>query len=160
MIPHTIAATAILIGLSTAPTIGQDGVELGILECVIEGGSGFIFGSSKDLSCVFTPADAALASDAYFGVVNKFGLDIGSTNETVMQWAVVAPAIDVYRAGALAGDYVGASAEASAGVGGGANFLVGGFERSFSLQPISVQTQTGLNLAVGVAEFQLRSTSQ
>ena len=59
--------------------------------------------------------------------------------------------------GALAGDYVGASAEASAGVGVGANLLVGGSDESFTLQPVSVQTQTGVNLALGVTSFELRS---
>ena len=57
-----------------------------------------------------------------------------------------------------AGDYVGASAEASVVIGGGANVLVGGSDQTITLQPISIQTQTGLNLAIGVAEFQLRTT--
>ena len=74
-----------------------------------------------------------------------------------MQWLVLAPSSHVYAPGALAGDYIGASAEVSAAVGGGANVLVGGSNRSFTLQPVSVQAQTGLNVAVGVAQFQLRS---
>ena len=49
--------------------------------------------------------------------------------------------------GALAGSYVGVGAEATAGAGLGANALVGGTGRSFSLQPLSVQGQTGVNIA-------------
>ncbi|TIV24033.1 MAG: DUF992 domain-containing protein, partial [Mesorhizobium sp.] len=30
---------------------------------------------------------------------------------------------------------------------------------AFTLQPLSVQTQTGLNIAIGVSQFQLRSTA-
>ncbi|MGL5137733.1 MAG: DUF992 domain-containing protein, partial [Beijerinckiaceae bacterium] len=57
--------------------------------------------------------------------------------------------------GALAGDYVGAAAEATAGVGLGVNALVGGSDRAYSLQPISVEGQLGLNLAAGVAQMTL-----
>jgi hypothetical protein len=76
-----------------------------------------------------------------------------------MQWLVLAPTADIYAPGALAGDYFGASAEVSAAVGGGANLLAGGSNHSFTLQPLSVQTQTGVNLAVGVSQFQLRSAA-
>ena len=48
-----------------------------------------------------------------------------------------------YDDGQLAGDYLGVNAEASIVTGGGANLLVGGFEASFTLQPLSVQAQTG-----------------
>ena len=70
---------------------------------------------------------------------------------------VLAPTANIYAPGALAGDYIGPSAGASVGVGAGANLLVGGSGSSFTLQPLSVEAQTGLNLAVGVSSFQLRS---
>jgi hypothetical protein len=56
----------------------------------------------------------------------------------------------------LAGDYVGASGEASIAAGLGANVLVGGSNRTVALQPLSIQGQVGLNLALGVAELRLR----
>jgi hypothetical protein len=34
-------------------------------------------------------------------------------------------------------------------------FLIGGSNRTVALQPVSVQGQVGLNLAVGFAELQL-----
>jgi hypothetical protein len=34
--------------------------------------------------------------------------------------------------------------------------LVGGSNQTIALQPVSVQAQTGLNLAIGVTEFKLR----
>ena len=43
----------------------------------------------------------------------------------------------------------------SVGVGGGANVLVGGFNKTIALQPLSVQGQTGVNLAVGIAGLSL-----
>ena len=51
--------------------------------------------------------------------------------------------------------YGGVGANASIGVGFGGNFLVGGPQNSYALQPISVQGQTGLNVAAGIADIQL-----
>lgn len=149
-------ATALAFGAVPAKA---DSVELGLLECVVEGGTGFIFGSSKDLSCEYTPANESEAKEAYFGVINKFGVDLGVTGTTVIAWVVVAPTADYqYQTGSLAGDYRGVSAEASAVAGAGVNVLVGGSEDTISLQPVSVQAQEGVNVAVGIAELQLRST--
>jgi hypothetical protein len=67
---------------------------------------------------------------------------------------VLAPKAGV-RPGALAGRYGGVSAEASAGSGVGANALIGGLERSIALNPLSVQTQSGVNIAAGIAGLRL-----
>lgn len=144
--------------LLITPARSQDvGVDLGVLDCAIEAGKGFIFGSTKDLRCTFTPSNAEFLPESYFGTVTKYGLDIGSTRETVMRWLVLAPSTNIYAPGALAGNYIGASAELTAGVGAGANVLVGGSGPSYTLQPVSWQTQKGMNLAVGVSQFELRS---
>ena len=42
------------------------------------------------------------------------------------------------------------------GLGVGANALVGGSNNSVALQPVSVQGQQGLNVAVGISQLQLR----
>ena len=57
---------------------------------------------------------------------------------------------------ALAGNYVGGSANASLVVGAGANALVGGSNRSVALQPLSVEGRVGANLALGVANLTLQ----
>jgi len=158
----TAAAALFATAALSAATVPAkaDSVELGLLECVVEGGSGFIFGSSKDLSCEYTPANDSAAKEAYFGVINKFGVDIGVTGTTVIEWVVLAPTTDYeYQAGSLAGDYRGVSAEATAAAGAGVNVLVGGSDDTISLQPVSVQAQEGVNVAVGIAELQLRSTA-
>ena len=158
--PRITAAALIAVAALTGEAHAQNGgVELGVLDCAIGGGTGFVFGSSKDLRCTFTPADKTFAPEAYFGAVNKYGLDIGTTSQSVMRWLALTPMNNIYAPGALAGDYVGASAEVTAAIGAGANLLVGGTGNAFTLQPLSVQTQTGLNIAIGVSEFQLRSTA-
>ncbi len=155
---HLLILAASAAVLAAAPVANADtkGMELGVLDCTVEGGAGFIVGSTKDVLCTYTPADSKLAPENYTGSITKIGLDVGVTGKTMITWAVLAPNADVYAPGALAGDYVGASAEASAAIGAGANVLVGGSNRTFSLQPLSVQAQTGVNIAVGIAEFKLR----
>jgi hypothetical protein len=130
-----------------------DRTRAGTLSCDISGGIGMIIGSQKDVTCMFTPASRG-PREVYVGTISKFGLDVGATAGGEMVWAVYAPSSRKY--GALAGHYGGASGEATVGAGVGANVLVGGSNRTVTLQPVSVQGQAGLNLAVGVANLELR----
>jgi len=150
-------AAAVLAVLLAAPAQAQQRVELGVLDCTVAGGAGFVVGSTKDLTCAFRPARGRPA-EGYVGVVKKFGLDVGATGGSVIKWVVTGPTGASYAPGALAGNYRGVSAEATVGVGVGANALVGGSGRSFVLQPLSIQAQQGLNLAAGFSSLQLRST--
>ena len=149
-----LAIATSLAGASPSYAQADDGVEIGTLVCDVSGGLGMIIGSQREMVCVLEAVDGF--TDRYVGVINRFGLDLGATTAGTMIWTVIAPTQDMYAAGALAGSYVGASAEATVGVGVGANVLVGGGDRSFTLQPISVQGQTGLNIAAGVAELVLK----
>jgi hypothetical protein len=127
--------------------------KVGTLTCDISAGIGLIIGSKKAVTCMFTPSQPG-PREVYTGSITKFGLDLGATTGGEMIWAVYAPTNK--RFGALAGQYGGASAEATVGAGVGANVLVGGSNRTVTLQPVSVQGQAGLNLAVGVAGLELR----
>jgi hypothetical protein len=128
-------------------------VEVGVLNCTVYGGAGFIFGSSKEIDCTFKGTNGG--TEHYRGSINKFGLDLGFTEKSKIIWTVFAPSADVPD-GALAGNYGGVSAEATVGLGVGANALVGGSSNTVALQPVSVQGQQGLNVAVGVSQLQLR----
>ena len=130
----------------------KSGVKVGMLSCGVEGGVGFIVGSSKAVDCVYQPASGG-EPEHYSGSIGKLGLDVGVTNQTVLAWAVFAPGKT--SKGGLKGSYTGASAEATVGVGLGANVLVGGFEKGINLQPVSVQAQTGLNIAAGIGSLKL-----
>jgi hypothetical protein len=149
------AATAVLLAAiaALAPVAQAANVEVGVLTCKVSGGVGFVFGSTKDLDCVFEGLSGG--RDRYVGAINKFGLDLGFTGSSYIVWTVLAPSVAI-PAGALAGDYGGVSAEATVGLGVGANALIGGSENSIALQPVSVQAQQGLNVAVGVAALSLR----
>jgi hypothetical protein len=148
----TAAAAAAVILATAGAASAQSGVKIGTLSCSVAPGIGFIIGSSKSMECQFS---GNRGIELYSGVINKFGIDIGVTGNQVLNWVVFAPGnIDP---GALHGTYVGAAAEATAAIGAGANVLVGGFNNSFTLQPVSVSTQTGLNVAAGVAELVLHA---
>jgi len=142
-------AAAVLMGAAPA-SAGY--IKTGVLTCTVAPGFGMVFGSSKSMRCTFRPDFSR--SEHYGGRIDKVGVDIGVTGKTVIVWAVLAAGRG-YPVGALAGTYVGASAEASVLVGVGANVLVGGSNRSFALQPISVQGQTGLDLAVAISSLTL-----
>jgi Protein of unknown function (DUF992) len=131
------------------------GIKVGVLTCRVDGGVGFIIGSSKDVECVFKGTNGR--RENYIGTMGKLGVDIGVTTDTRVAWLVFAPG--KLKAGSLKGSYQGASAEATVGIGLGANVLVGGFKKSINLQPVSVQAQTGLNIAGGLASLNLRSVS-
>ncbi|MGC1496538.1 MAG: DUF992 domain-containing protein [Sulfitobacter sp.] len=132
-----------------------DHTEVGSLSCDVGDGTGFIFGSTRELTCTFNPVTEGLADEVYVGEINRYGLDIGKTQNGQMSWLVLAPTESEYSEGALNGSYKGISAEATVGVGLGANVMVGGSENTLSLQPLSVNTQTGINFAVGVGEINL-----
>jgi hypothetical protein len=152
---------AVLVGLAAfaslaiAGTASADpsGVKAGVLSCDVSGGWGFVFGSSKDMNCTFAPNGGE--PERYTGTINKYGVDIGFTKGGVMVWAVFAPG--AIAPGALAGNYGGVTAGAAVGVGANAHALVGGSSNSISLQPLSIEGQTGLNLAAGVAGVTLTS---
>jgi Protein of unknown function (DUF992) len=130
------------------------GVKVGSLTCNVSSGWGFVFGSSKNLHCTFRQNNHA--AEHYVGTIDKFGVDVGYTEGGVLIWAVVAPTSDVHR-GALTGDYAGATASATVGVGVGANVLIGGLDKSIALQPVSVEGNEGLNVAAGIGAISLKS---
>jgi hypothetical protein len=132
----------------------QSAVKAGTLNCDVSGGIGLIIGSHKTMSCRFDPVAPGWLPEAYSGSIGKLGIDLGATTRGQMVWAVFAAGSPA--PGALAGDYAGATAEATFAVGLGANVLVGGSHRSIALQPVSISGQTGLNLAAGVAVLRLR----
>lgn len=126
--------------------------QAGTLTCKGGAGVGLILGSKKHYDCVFKPVKGP--AESYEGSVTKIGLDLGFTTSVTIVWAVFSSSDLGPKA--LVGDYVGANADASIGVGVGTKILVGGSKSTISLQPLSVQGQTGLNVAVGVADLALR----
>lgn len=155
----TIKATTILgVAAAAFATAGIAAAEpklvAGTLTCNGKGSIGAIIGSKQTLACSFNPEGPG-RNARYAATITRVGVDIGVTGASTMIWTVLA-STNRLPGGALNGDYGGLSADASIGIGGGANALIGGSNKSVVLQPVSVKGQTGLNLAVGVAELSLR----
>src|SRR5260370_20392572 len=148
---------ALILALAAVSFNGQtaqaQGIRSGVLNCDVSAGLGLIIGSQRTVNCLFTP-DVPGPQEGYFGTITKFGLDIGATAGGTMVWAVYADTSRGY--GFLAGDYAGASGEATVAVGLRAQVLVGGSSRTVALQPVSLTGQGGLNLAIGVANLSIR----
>ena len=147
----TIATAALIAPLASANAAPP--VRAGILQC--QGGQnvGFVVGSVTSLECVFR--SDGRRPEPYIAKVQRIGLDLGVTAQTQLSWAVNAPNTRLGR-GELAGSYGGVGANASIGIGGGGNFLVGGPANAYALQPLSVQGQKGLNVAAGIAGLELQ----
>jgi hypothetical protein len=86
--------------------------------------------------------------------MTNLGIDLGATAGGVLGWTVFSSTMGP-AFGGLAGTYVGASGEATLGVGAGANVLLGGSARSVALQPLSLQGTVGLNVSLGVSGLEL-----
>ena len=158
---HLVWASAVaglaLAAHAHAEGAGQ-GVRVGTLACHVGGGWGMIVGSSRRLECTFTGAEGsgmAAKNESYQGKITKLGADIGYRAAGKLVWAVFMPTGDV-GPGDLTGDYGGATASATVGVGVGANALFGGSHDGVSLQPLSVEGSTGLNVSAGVAGISLK----
>ncbi|TYC78097.1 DUF992 domain-containing protein [Stappia sp. BW2] len=146
------------VSLLATPVMAQDkpaGVEVGKLTCVTEEETNFIVGSKTVMNCTFDRAGGGAAS-YYTATVSEYGLDIGTTDSATLVWGVVAPTADL-EVGALEGTYAGVTAGASLGAGVKANALVGGFDKSIALNPVSVESQTGTNITLGVSKLSLEA---
>ncbi len=88
---------------------------------------------------------------------------------TNSRWRLVAPCLELLvdlpappggRPGMLAGDYSGAAAGATVGAGPGTNTLARGPDRAVVLQPLAIQGQSGVNLALGISHMTLRPAAR
>jgi hypothetical protein len=152
-----LAATSILLVSCWPLTVHAEAskftVKTGYLTCHEASGWGFVLGSSRELRCSYAPNGGRV--EYYSGSVSKFGADIGYLKSAVIVWAVAATTKDL-KPGALAGNYGGATASVALGAGAGVNVLIGGFENSIALQPLSFEGQSGVNVAAGIAEISLK----
>src|SRR5262249_55805271 len=147
-----LSALGLVTGGLAFGTPAQADVRVGVMTCDMDGGFGYILGSSRGRHCTFVPA--AGAAEHYAGTISKFGVDIGYVQNAVIVWSVVAPTVAL-PSGSLTGTYGGATASATIGVGVGANVLVGGSSDTISLQPVSIEGGTGLNVSGGFASMSL-----
>jgi hypothetical protein len=148
-----LSAALLVAALAASPASAQSTAQVGTLSCDLSAGVGMILSQKQTMTCLYRPASGG-PPEPYLGRIDEFGVALGAVSQGHLVWGVIAPSSGVSR-GALSGTYGGVGAEATAGAGIGANVLVGGTGRAFSLQPISIEGQTGLNIAAGVTTVTL-----
>ncbi|MDR3527870.1 MAG: DUF992 domain-containing protein [Rhizomicrobium sp.] len=153
MLKRTLLLAAAVAALTLPASAAPHGVKVGQLLCHVDSGWGYVIGSSKSLKCSYHPNHGM--EDYYSGSISKLGVDIGYTSSGTLVWDVIAPTSDM-RSGALEGDYGGVTAGATIAVGLGAHVLLGGFDKSIALQPVSFEANSGLDVAAGLGGLTLR----
>lgn len=144
-------AAVLSLGVLVAASSANAGeLKAGVLSCHVNSGWGWLIGSSKSAKCVFT--DSQGKKHVYNGQITKLGVDVGFTTGKNIAWVVMSAN---GTASDLSGNYMGVNAEATAVGGFGANVLLGGFNKNFTLQPLSVQGQLGVNVAAGAVTLSL-----
>jgi Protein of unknown function (DUF992) len=148
---------SVSVSRAQAQLLGKSKLYVGALSCNVSGSVGFIFGSTKNLSCILIRPNGS--SELYDGTINRFGIDIGFTKAVHVVWHVYSLNENA-PSGALAGNYVGTQTSVALGGTAGGNALLGGGNDAIILQSVVVQGgNTGINFADGIAEMSL-TTSQ
>src|SRR5262249_42760008 len=127
VLPLIVAGAIAGLAPSWAQAPGQNWTQSGMLRCKLNPSIGFVIFAHQSMECRFVPAHPG-PQQIYHGALNTVGIDIGIVGTGGLAWAVLAPTSGV-AAGALAGEYVGASGDVALGAGVGANVLVGGSQR-------------------------------
>src|SRR5262245_2125 len=155
---HLRLFLVVLTAIITAPASAQapgNWTQVGMLTCKLNPSIGFIIAGHQSMECRFVPSNNVGPPQAYQGALNTVGIDIGISAGGALAWAVLAPTVGI-PAGALAGEYVGASGDLGIGLGAGVNVLIGGSARTVALQPVSVEGSIAVNVALGVSALKLR----
>ncbi|HLS19732.1 MAG TPA: DUF992 domain-containing protein [Paracoccaceae bacterium] len=152
-------AAALVAGSAMAEDAGvmaeDAGVEIGQLTCKATGTTNAILFTDTHFDCKFASAGGSKPVEHYRGEIKEIGVNLSIKDEVTLIWAVLAPTRTKYLQGQLAGNYVGAGADASIVVGGGANVLIGGGNNGFQLQPISVEGIKGTGVSLGIERLRL-----
>jgi len=132
----------------------SEGAQIGMLEChtVQESGYSLLIHSTANVTCRF---------EATGGVVENYrgetgvglGIDLHWDRKTKIVYTVVAAN---YKAGSyqLSGKYYGGGGSATLKVGVGAQALIGGGDKSFSLQP-ALSGSKGAGISAGITYLYL-----
>ncbi len=148
---NLLIPAAIALFLSVTNAFAEEGLQVGVLDCTVVPGSrvNLLIRSTADIECTF---DNNGTMEKYKGETGiGLGLDLSFKSDEKMHFGVIAASSDKSPgAYALAGKYVGGEASAAAGVGLGAKALIGAGDNSFSLQPLAIETSSGLGISGGL----------
>lgn len=148
---QTLIIAAFVTGLYSATVAAEGGIEVGVLTCNVVPGSrvNLLIRSTADVECTYENGGVTEAYRGETGIA--LGLDLSFRSNEKMVFTVFAATDDVRPgAKALGGKYVGGQVSAAAGLGLGAKALVGGGAKNIGLQPLALETSTGIGIAGGL----------
>lgn len=128
----------------TAQAEETAGLQVGVITCKVVPGSrvNLLVRSTADVDCTWEYGGAVEKYRGETGIA--LGLDLSFKSDETIAFGVIAASSDVTPGKfALAGKYVGGTADAALGVGVGAKVLVGGGNKNVSLQPLALSGSTG-----------------
>jgi len=136
----------------------EGGVKIGTLtiNVVPDTRRNILIRSSADVKAVFK--DEHGKTEHYFGEMGiGLGVDLSYKSDEVLGYLVFSGSSD-YKTGsyALQGKYYGADAAAAVGGGPSVKVLIGGFEKSFTLQPLMVGGSKGFGASAGLGYLYLQ----
>lgn len=156
-----VAAIAIMLMPQGAIAAKKDtettaGTKIGTLNCktVPHSGINLLIHSTTEVKCTFN-SSAGDYKERYKGETGiGLGIDINIDRKENLSYAVFSADFEAgtYQ---LAGKYAGGGASATVGVGAGVQVLIGGNDRSISLQPVVISGSTGGGVAGGITYLYL-----
>lgn len=148
---RTLITAGIMSVLCCANAAADGGIEVGVLTCEVVPGSrvNLLLRSTADVECRFENNGVTEEYQGETGIA--LGLDLSFRSNEKMMFTVFAASSDIGPgAKALGGKYVGGQVSAAAGLGLGAKALIGGGAKSIGLQPLALETSTGIGIAGGL----------
>ncbi|TDJ61360.1 MAG: DUF992 domain-containing protein [Proteobacteria bacterium] len=149
---QTLLIAGIVSVVCSANLAAAGGIEVGLLTCNVVPGTrlNLLIRSTADVECVFENDGV---TEQYYGETGiALGLDLSFRSNEKMVFVVFAATDDTGPgAKALGGKYIGAQVSAAAGLGLGARALVGGGAKNIGLQPLALETSTGIGIAGGLS---------
>lgn len=154
MFTKTFLWTTVICGALLFPLTSQakvnDYVQVGNLICEKSGPQeNILIHSQFPITCTYK--DSAGNTEAYKGKTGiALGLTFEKVDEATLSFVVLASGELKAGNNALAGYFIGAKANISAGDGVGVDVLIGGGKKNITLQPIVVEETKGVGIAAGV----------
>jgi len=147
---------AVALPLSAAMAGSTAGSKLGKLQCetVPNSGTNLFLHSTVEVKCVFSSSTSG-ETEHYKGETGiALGVDLSYKKVTSFTYLVMAAD---FKKGSykFAGKYFGAGADATIGRGVGAGVLIGGSDKSVSLQPLGVSVSKGAGVSGGLTYLYL-----
>lgn len=142
---------------TAAEEVSSAGTKVGVLTCQQVKGStvNLLIHSTAKLKCTFD-STAGGSQEHYKGETGVgLGIDLNFKKDETLVFAVFSAD---FKPGTnqLAGKYGGVGASAAVGVGAGAHVLIGGNNRTISLQPV-LTGSTGVGAAAGITYLYLEA---